>query len=85
MVLFVFCIQNYGDCGYTPFNGFRLDKIQYSAHPLEEEIVFSEGTHVAVIGVDKIRFERRAYRLDPHMKYFNNKLLNVVYLFVASK
>lgn len=56
MVLFVMAVHN-----YWKYTGFRLDSELYSAHPREKEILFAEGTRIAVIGVDEIEFASHAF------------------------
>lgn len=46
---------------YWKYTGFRLDSELYSAHPREKEILFAEGTRIAVIGVDEIEFASHAF------------------------
>ena len=77
MVLFVLVAHNYSGLGYT---GFRLNNELYTAHPGEKEVLFMEGTEVAVVGVDEVRFDEKAFT-DPFMKFLNAKFLTIVYLF----
>ena len=75
--LFVICIHNYGG-----FNGFRMDSALFSAHPGEREDLLIEGAPMAVLGVEEIYVDN-AWTNDPFWTSFNNKHLNVIYLFNA--
>lgn len=77
MVLFVLVAHN-----YFHYHGFRLNNELYTAHPGEKEVLFMEGTAVAVVGVDEVRFDEKAFT-DPFMKFLNANFLTVVYLFHA--
>ena len=74
-VLFVIAVNN-----YSGYRGFRMDSCLYSAHPQEKEILFAEGTPVAVLGVEEVKFEEDTFT-DDFMKDFNAKSLNIIYLY----
>ena len=55
----------------------------YSAYPEEREILLMEGTPVAVLGVEQFRFDENVDTKDPILKEFENKEIDIVYLFHA--
>jgi len=80
MVLFVICIHNYHGGGYT---GFRMNTLEYSAHPDEKEVLMMEGTEVAVMGVEQLLIDN-GQSADSFWNHFNGKTLTVVYMFHAT-
>ncbi len=81
-VLFVICIHNYH--GDIPFTGFRMNSLQFSAHPDEKEVLLAEGTPVAVMGTDEVLIDN-AKTGDSFWEGLNGKTLTIVYMFHAFK
>lgn len=52
LVLFVMLMHN-----YLPFNGFRPNKPQYSAHHVENSLVLMDGLPMFVLGVEELYVE----------------------------
>ena len=75
--LFVICIHN-----YNGFTGFRMDSALFTAHPGEREVLLMEGAPMAVLGVEEIYVDN-SWTNDPFWDHFNQKHLNVIYLFNA--
>ena len=75
--IFVICIHN-----YHGFEGFRMDSALFTAHPGEREVLLMEGATMAVLGVEEIYVDN-SWTNDPFWTPFNNKHLNVIYLFNA--
>ena len=77
MVLFVICIHN-----FYKYTGFRMNTLEYSAHPDEKEVLMIEGTEVAVMGVEQLLIDN-GQSADSFWNHFNGKTLTVVYMFHA--
>lgn len=48
-MLIAICLHNYG-----PFAGFRLNSPNYSAHPVENEVLLMEGAPMFVLGMEEV-------------------------------
>ena len=68
---------------YYGFSGFRMDSALHSAHPHEQEILFQEGTKVAVLGGEDLKIEYEMALADPFWAPFTNRVIHVIYLFHA--
>ena len=70
-MLFVISCQN-----YNSYEGFELDNQQYTAYPVEREILLSEGCQVRVLGV-----ERDYVIKNENMPLYNGKQVTIIHLF----
>ena len=58
--------------------------MEFSAHAEEKEVLFAEGTAVAVMAVDEVLIDN-VTTADPFWLDFNGKTITIVYVFHAYK
>ena len=61
-----------------------MNSVEFSAHADEKEVLFAEGTAVAVMGVDEVLIDN-GNTADPFWHHFNKKTITIVYFFHAHK
>ena len=61
-----------------------MNSVEFSAHADEKEVLFAEGTAVAVMGVDEVLIDN-GNTADPFWHQFNGKTITIVYFFQSFK
>ena len=59
-----------------------MDSALFTSHPEEREVLLIEGATMAVLGVEEMYIDN-SWTNDRFWDDFNNKLINVIYLFNA--
>ena len=68
---------------YKSFTGFRLNKVEYSAYPEEEEVLLSEGSTVVILDVlSKQSFPKAS---DAFKDYDLNQEFTIIHLLLPDK